>query len=143
MEYKTIREWFELLPDNGLRKMAMDKTNDHKLRMRVGDMGTAVKLAFNWEDAGPDYKFWEGVYERAESGFYEAKYATPSETLSNVIHDLRTREAVGLKKYGTTVNRPDLSLRDWLQHTYEEVLDQAMYLKRAISLIDEQDRPSV
>jgi hypothetical protein len=40
MEYKTIREWFELLPDNGLRKMAMDRTNDHKLRMRVGDMGT-------------------------------------------------------------------------------------------------------
>lgn len=136
--YKTIREWFELLPDNGLRKMAMDRTNDHKLRMRVGDMGTALKLAFNWEDAGPDYEFWEGVYKRADSGFYERKYGEQSKVLSSVIDDLKSREERGLEKYGTTVDRTDLNLRDWLQHAYEEALDEAMYLKKAISILDSE-----
>lgn len=136
--YKTIREWFELLPDNGLRKMAMDRTNDHKLRMRVGDMGTALKLAFNWEDAGPDVQFWQGVYDRAEAGFYEAKYGKQSEVLTSVINDLKSREQRGLDKYGTTVDRTDLNLRDWLQHAYEEALDEAMYLKKAITMLDLQ-----
>lgn len=39
---------------------------------------------------------------------------------------------MGFKKYGTTLERTDLSLKDWLQHAYEECLDQANYLKRAI-----------
>jgi len=46
--------------------------------------------------------------------------------------DLLSRSQVGIAKYGTTLARDDLSLRDWLQHSYEEVLDQANYLKRAI-----------
>ena len=137
-KYKTIREWFELLPDNGLQQMAMDRTNDFKLRMKVGDMGTAVKLAFDWDTAGPDRQFWQGIYDRAESGFYEAKYGKQSEVLTSVINDLKSREQRGLDKYGTTVDRTDLSLRDWLQHAYEEALDEAMYLKKAITILDSE-----
>lgn len=54
-----------------------------------------------------------------------------------VCDDLRSRSAVGIRKYGVTLERTDLSLRDWLQHAYEETLDQANYLKRAIMEIDE------
>lgn len=50
--------------------------------------------------------------------------------------DLLKRSQVGLSKYGVTLARDDLSLRDWLQHAYEETLDQANYLKRAIMEID-------
>ena len=46
--------------------------------------------------------------------------------------DLLRRSQVGIAKYGVTLARKDLSLRDWLQHAYEETLDQANYLKRAI-----------
>lgn len=46
--------------------------------------------------------------------------------------DLDAREALGLEKYGTTMDRSDLSLVDWLQHAYEETLDLALYLKKAI-----------
>jgi len=53
-----------------------------------------------------------------------------------VCADLQSRSAVGIKKYGVTLDRKDLSLRDWLQHAYEETLDQANYLKRAIIEID-------
>ena len=35
-----------------------------------------------------------------------------------------------------TVADNPLALRDWLQHALEEVLDQAVYLKRAINELD-------
>lgn len=50
--------------------------------------------------------------------------------------DLLNRSQIGIAKYGTTLDRTDLSLRDWLQHAYEETLDKANYLKRAILEID-------
>lgn len=52
--------------------------------------------------------------------------------------DLLSRSQVGIAKYGTTLARTDLGLRDWLQHAYEETLDQANYLKRCILELDGQ-----
>ncbi len=49
-----------------------------------------------------------------------------------VRQDLLTRSEVGIKKYNVTLDRKDLSLKDWLIHAYHECLDQANYLKRAI-----------
>lgn len=53
-----------------------------------------------------------------------------------VREDLLRRSQIGIEKYGTTLARKDLNLRDWLQHAYEEHLDAANYLKRAIMEID-------
>jgi hypothetical protein len=49
---------------------------------------------------------------------------------------LRARSAVGVAKYGTTLERDDLALIDWLRHALEEVLDQANYLQAAITRIE-------
>lgn len=46
--------------------------------------------------------------------------------------DIMVRQEQGIKKYGMTVAENPLSLKQWLQHAYEECLDQAIYLKRAI-----------
>lgn len=53
-----------------------------------------------------------------------------------VMTDINRRSEIGIKKYNTTLERTDLELRDWLQHAYEECLDQANYLKRAIMELD-------
>lgn len=45
--------------------------------------------------------------------------------------DLLNRSEAGIKKYNNTLDRNDLELSDWLQHAYEELLDGALYLKRA------------
>ena len=45
------------------------------------------------------------------------------------------REQKGFEKYGTTVDRDDLSLCDWLKHALEETLDKANYLRAAINKI--------
>ena len=49
-----------------------------------------------------------------------------------VCEDIKQRQRVGILKYGKTVAENPLSLRQWLQHAYEETLDQAVYLKRAM-----------
>ena len=46
-----------------------------------------------------------------------------------VRQDLLTRSQVGIKKYGVTLDREDLSLEYQLEHAYQECLDQANYLK--------------
>lgn len=62
---------------------------------------------------------------------------TLSGTELQVCHDIADRQKIGIKKYNTTVRGSDLTLRAWLQHAYEECLDQAIYLRRAIEKIDQ------
>lgn len=59
----------------------------------------------------------------------------PSTILQIVIAELKVREERGLSKYGTTMDRKDLTTKEWLQHAYEEALDLSLYLKK---LIEEQ-----
>ena len=47
-----------------------------------------------------------------------------------VIEKIRNRAEIGLKKYGTTMARKDLSILEWLQHLQEELLDGAGYIER-------------
>lgn len=56
----------------------------------------------------------------------------PTGTEARVCQDIAARQLKGLQKYGTTVQDNPLGLLQWLQHAYEETLDQAVYLKRAI-----------
>lgn len=54
-----------------------------------------------------------------------------------VCEDIANRQQLGINKYNTTVADNNLSLREWLQHQYEELLDAAVYCRRAIAEIDE------
>jgi len=51
-----------------------------------------------------------------------------------VKEDLDRRAALGLKKYGVSLERTDLTEIDWIQHAYEEALDLSCYLRRLIEL---------
>jgi hypothetical protein len=51
-----------------------------------------------------------------------------------VVADIASRADVGLRKYGTTLARTDLSRRQWLEHAYQEALDLALYLRRLMAM---------
>jgi hypothetical protein len=57
-------------------------------------------------------------------------------TEARVCTAIAARQALGLRKYGTSVQDNPLPLRAWLQHALEEALDLAIYLQRAIEQID-------
>ena len=58
------------------------------------------------------------------------------DTETQVCADIKRRQELGIAKYGTTVAQNPLDLRQWLQHAYEEKLDDAVYMKRAIQELD-------
>lgn len=70
------------------------------------------------------------------SGYKTALLEMDSECRDRVIEavreDLKRRSEVGLKKYGVSLERKDLTLDQWLEHAYEETLDLANYLKRSM-----------
>lgn len=53
-----------------------------------------------------------------------------SKLLDEVISEFKKREERGLSKYGTTMDREDLSLSEWIQHLREELMDAILYLKK-------------
>jgi len=53
-----------------------------------------------------------------------------------VIRKILMRAALGKEKYGVTMERKDLSFKDWLLHLQEELLDGANYIER---LLEEEE----
>jgi hypothetical protein len=60
----------------------------------------------------------------------------PTGIEARVCADMAARQRVGVGKYGCTVADNPLELRQWLQHAYEECLDQAVYLRAAIERME-------
>jgi hypothetical protein len=50
----------------------------------------------------------------------------------NVIKKIKDRARAGRKKYGTTMERNDLTFRQWVQHLQEELLDAAVYAQKLL-----------
>jgi hypothetical protein len=57
---------------------------------------------------------------------------TPTGIEALVVQDIADRQKLGIAKYGTTLADSGLAPLQILQHAYEEVLDQAVYLKAVI-----------
>ncbi len=79
--------------------------------------------------------FSKSLSELAKARSIEEK----DSVVKDVRKDLLDRSNVGIKKYNTTLDRKDIDLKGWLQHAYEEMLDGALYLKRAIKDIEESE----
>jgi len=50
--------------------------------------------------------------------------------VNSVISAFIGRSNIGLQKYGTTLDRDDLSALDWIQHAQEEHMDAILYLEK-------------
>jgi len=50
--------------------------------------------------------------------------------VKSVLHKFVNRAEFGQKKYGTNLDRTDLSTLDWIQHAQEELMDGILYLEK-------------
>jgi hypothetical protein len=50
--------------------------------------------------------------------------------VTSVISAFQKRAEVGKKKYGTDLDRKDLSTLQWIQHAQEEHMDAILYLEK-------------
>ena len=60
--------------------------------------------------------------------------------IKKVVEKITSRSEVGIQKYGTTLDRDDLTLLDWLNHLQEELMDACGYIEKIIALIEEKVR---
>ena len=62
--------------------------------------------------------------------------------VKRVLEAYKKRSKVGIEKYGTTLERKDLSSLDWLQHLQEELMDATLYLealKSSVSFLSDKE----
>ena len=57
-------------------------------------------------------------------------YPTQDSVVNSVIEQFAKRSNVGVEKYGTTLDRTDLTMLDWIQHAQEELMDGILYLEK-------------
>lgn len=50
--------------------------------------------------------------------------------VEQVVDKFNERSRVGIEKYGTTLDRDDLSLIQWLTHLQEELMDATLYIHK-------------
>ena len=67
--------------------------------------------------------------------------------VASVIKLFAKRSEVGIKKYGVTLDRTDLSVLDWITHAQEELMDGILYLEKLKTTqttitIDKKDEPA-
>jgi hypothetical protein len=50
--------------------------------------------------------------------------------VDSVVESFVSRSKVGQAKYGTTMDRNDLTPMEWIQHLQEELMDAIIYLEK-------------
>lgn len=50
--------------------------------------------------------------------------------VKSIVNKFLERSSVGKKKYGTDLDRKDLSTFDWINHAQEELMDGILYLEK-------------
>jgi hypothetical protein len=60
----------------------------------------------------------------------ELQTKTNDSIVAAVVQKFLQRSELGQKKYGTTLDRQDLSTLDWIQHAQEELMDGILYLEK-------------
>lgn len=49
--------------------------------------------------------------------------------VNSVLEAYKKRSNEGIRKYGTTLDRNDLNVLEWLQHLQEELMDATLYIE--------------
>jgi hypothetical protein len=57
--------------------------------------------------------------------------------VDSIIDKFVERATIGKQKYGTDLDRTDISLEDWLEHSIQEKLDDILYMQKALTSLRE------
>lgn len=123
------------------------------------DERVALHAQFIWQDTEEGHKFWSEIDKGNYDVFYDVYgkekcvcdkmfmdewlhfdaldniEVNDPEVISDsivekVIESFKERSNVGIKKYGVTLDRSDLSFLEWLNHLQTELQDAILYAER-------------
>lgn len=64
-------------------------------------------------------------------------FMTPDTIVRDVLKRFNARSLSGIEKYNTTLERNDLTGKEWLQHLQDELMDAVLYIEKLKTLKDE------
>jgi hypothetical protein len=106
------------IKDKELRELA-------ELKRVVGNREDRLAAAFAWDYTPEGSVFWGAVYNGTRTTI-----TNEDSIVNQVIEKMKSRSEVGIKKYGTTLDRKDLTHEQWLDHAIEEAMDLTLYLTK-------------
>jgi hypothetical protein len=63
--------------------------------------------------------------------FVELKQKQKKDSIvEEVLEKFKKRSELGIQKYGTTLDREDLTFEQWIEHAIEEAMDLTLYLQK-------------
>ena len=57
--------------------------------------------------------------------------------VDSIIDKFVDRATIGKQKYGTDLDRNDLELEEWLEHSIQEKMDDILYIQKALIVLRE------
>jgi len=67
----------------------------------------------------------------AKEDFVQIKQINMTDSIvESVLDKFKERSEEGIKKYGVTLDRKDLSPLEWLNHLQEELMDATLYIEK-------------
>lgn len=120
-------------PDNMPRPFAPEHGTEQSERLRLSGIVDELGSA-----SAPQW------WTRKAADQLRADEAEIAELRNTILRLMPDKNEVGLReraesaKYGTTTERTDLALVDWLRHLQEELLDAAVYIEAALGRMDPQ-----
>ena len=130
-----------------LPRKLREKACKRMFEQREGiDHDYTLAAAFDWGKTKEGSEFWGKVCETygeeitiekvlARMGVENievvgAQEVRPDSVVESIVDQFRERSSVGIKKYGTTLDRKDLSKLDWIEHAKQEAMDLILYLEK-------------
>ena len=56
--------------------------------------------------------------------------------VSSILNQFTTRSLMGKAKYGTDLDRDDLTLLEWIEHAKQEHMDAILYLEKIKQIVE-------
>jgi hypothetical protein len=71
----------------------------------------------------------EAKYEDGKVIYVKKEEEIKDNVVNSVLEAYKLRSNEGIRKYGTTLDKNDLSALEWLQHLQEELMDATLYIE--------------
>jgi len=74
------------------------------------------------------------VDDKGNDTFYvKDKFEVIDSIVDSVLEKYKERSKTGMNKYGTNLDRNDLSSSEWLIHLQEELMDASLYIEKLLN----------
>ena len=93
----------------------------------------------DWFTVGKEYEvikkdedgdYWVLDDNRSKAVLLRSEVEVSDSIVESVINQFKQRSEAGINKYGTTLDRNDLSTLEWIEHAKQEAMDFILYLEK-------------